>query len=54
MMILLNFSHPVTAEHLAQVEALAGRTVERVIGAPAQFDHARSFADQRDEARSRR
>jgi len=45
-MILLNFSHPLTPEHLAQVEALAGQPVERVIHAPAQFDHARPFDEQ--------
>jgi hypothetical protein len=45
-MILLNFSHPLTPDHMAQVEALAGRPVERVIHAPAQFDHARPFDEQ--------
>lgn len=45
-MILLNFSHPLTAEHLAQVEALAGDKIERVIEAPAQFDHAQPFGAQ--------
>lgn len=45
-MILLNFAHPLTAEHLAQVEAISGQTAERVIDAPAQFDHAQPFAAQ--------
>lgn len=45
-MILINFSHPLTDDQLAQVEALSGQTVERVIDAPAHFDHARSFAGQ--------
>lgn len=45
-MILLNFSHPLTPDHLAQVEALVGEKVRRVIDAPAQFDHARSFVAQ--------
>jgi hypothetical protein len=45
-MILLNFSHPFTPDHLAQIEALAGEEVARVIDAPAQFDHAQPFADQ--------
>jgi hypothetical protein len=45
-MILLNFSHPLTPDHLAQVETLAGEKVERVIDVPTQFDHARPFAEQ--------
>jgi len=45
-MILLNFSHPLTADHLAQLEALTGRTVERVVDVPVQFDVAVSFVTQ--------
>lgn len=45
-MILLNFTHPLTPTHLAQLEALAGRAVARVIDRPAQFDHALPFAEQ--------
>lgn len=45
-MILLNFTHPLTADHLAQLEALAGQAVERVMDVPAQFDVAASFATQ--------
>jgi hypothetical protein len=45
-MILLNFSHPLTSAQLAQVEALAGATVERVIAAPTQFDTQQPFAPQ--------
>ncbi|MGQ9492669.1 MAG: CRISPR-associated protein Csx15 [Anaerolineae bacterium] len=45
-MILLNFSHPLTTEHLAQIEALAGNPVERVIDAPTQFDHEQPFVPQ--------
>ncbi len=45
-MILLNFSHPLTPDHLAQIEALVGEKIARVIDAPAQFDHARPFAPQ--------
>ncbi len=37
-MIVLNFSHPLTPDHLAQVEALTGQKVERVVEAPAQVD----------------
>jgi hypothetical protein len=45
-MLLLNFAHPLTAAHLARVGELAGRSVERVIAVPAQFDHAAPFVDQ--------
>lgn len=45
-MIILNFSHPLTAEHLAQIETLSGQSVERVVDAPAQFDHVQPFAAQ--------
>lgn len=44
-MIVLNFSHPLTPNHLAQAEALTGQAVERVMDALAQFDHAQSFPD---------
>ncbi len=45
-MILVNFSHPLTAAQLERVEALAERKVERVIEVRAQFDHERPFAEQ--------
>ena len=52
-MILLNFTHPLTAAQLAQVEALignhpagTGQAVDRVVDAPAQFDVATPFAPQ--------
>ena len=45
-MILVNFAHPITPAQQQQIEALAGRTVERVIDVPAHFDHVRPFADQ--------
>lgn len=37
-MILLNFAHPLTHEHIQQIEALSGRKVERTIDLPAQID----------------
>ena len=46
VMIVLNFSHPLTPDHLAQTEALTEQAVERVMDALAQFDHAQSFPDQ--------
>ena len=45
-MILLNFSHPLTVEHLAQVEALVGQAAERVINVPVQVDHDRPLDEQ--------
>ena len=45
-MILLNFSHPLTADHLAQVEALIGQRVAEVRGEMPQFDHRASFVEQ--------
>lgn len=45
-MIILNFSHPLTEEHLARIEALAGEKVERVIEIPAQLDPGMPFAPQ--------
>jgi len=44
--LLLNFSHPLTADHLAQIQALAGAQVERVIEAAVQFDTAQPFVPQ--------
>ena len=37
-MILLNFSHPLTPNHLGQIEALTGHKVERVIAVHSQID----------------
>ncbi len=45
-MLLLNFSHPLTPAHLAQVEALTGQPVAQVIDLPVQFDTERPFLPQ--------
>lgn len=45
-MLLLNFSHPLTPAQLAQLAALTGAAVERVLAAPAQFDAAQPFVPQ--------
>lgn len=45
-MILLNFSHPITPEQGAQIEALAGAPLEQVIHLPVQFDHALPYPPQ--------
>jgi hypothetical protein len=44
--ILLNFSHPLTADQSAQVERLAGQALERVVDLAVHFDHAAPFAEQ--------
>ncbi len=49
-MILLNFSHPITPAQQAQIEALAGAPVDRIVEAPVQFDEQRPFAPQLEEA----
>mgnify|MGYP005843362907 CR=1 FL=1 len=45
-MILLNFAHPITPDHLQQVEALAGQPVERVIEVHSQIDPQQPLAPQ--------
>jgi len=45
-MILLNFSHPLTPNHLAQIEALTDEQVERVIEIPSQVDPQQPLVPQ--------
>ena len=45
-MLLINFSHPLTADHLAQLATLVDQTVERVVDVPVQFDVTVSFETQ--------
>jgi hypothetical protein len=45
-MILLNFSHPITAEQQAQIENLVNQKVEKVIYLPVQFDHNQPYLQQ--------
>ena len=45
-MILLNFSHPITANQLEQVEAMTQRKIESVIVTPCQFSQSQPFAEQ--------
>ncbi|MFN7037750.1 MAG: CRISPR-associated protein Csx15, partial [Bellilinea sp.] len=42
MILLLNFSHPLTPEQIRQVEALAGQPVE-VLDIPVHFDNNQPF-----------
>jgi len=44
-MILLNYSHPLTLDHLAQLEALTGAPVTDVRDIPAQLDLDTPFAE---------
>jgi hypothetical protein len=45
-MILLNFSHPLTPDHLHQIETLTGHKVERVIEISSQIDPQQPLAQQ--------
>lgn len=45
-MLVVNFSHPLTANQITRIETLAGQPVERVLDAPAQFDNALPFLPQ--------
>ena len=47
-MILLNFSHPVTAAQIAQIEQLTGLSTARTIAALPQFDEQAPFVPQVD------
>ncbi len=48
-MILLNFSHPLTPEQLAQVAELTAQPIDRVLSLPAQFDHQQPFGSQLEQ-----
>ena len=45
-MIVLNFAHPITEEQRAQIEALTGQTIERVVDIPSQIDVQHPLAPQ--------
>jgi hypothetical protein len=44
--LILNYAHPLTAAHVAQLESLTGAGVDEVREIPAQLDLGRAFADQ--------
>lgn len=48
IMILLNFSHPITKEQRDQIESLTGVAIRRVIVSTPQFDQGQPFAAQTD------
>ena len=45
-MLVLNFAHPLTDEHLAQIERLTGQKPERVIVINSQIDPQQPMAPQ--------
>ena len=45
-MLLLNFSHPLSQEQQAQIEAITGQPIQRTIDAMPQFDEQQSFEPQ--------
>ena len=45
-MILLNFSHPITPEQRAQIEALTGQRIARLVDIPSQIDVQQPLAPQ--------
>ena len=45
-MILLNFAHPLTPEHLEQIESLTGQKVQRVIEIHSQIDPQQPLVPQ--------
>ncbi|HLG63212.1 MAG TPA: CRISPR-associated protein Csx15 [Ktedonosporobacter sp.] len=45
-MLILNFTHPLTDEHRAQIEALAGTSIDEIRTLPVQIDQAQSLAAQ--------
>jgi hypothetical protein len=45
-MVILNFAHPLRPEHVAQIAALTGQEVDRVVEVGTQFDVERPFAEQ--------
>lgn len=46
MMLLLNLSHPLTAEQLQQIEALSGKKIGAVKNITVHFDAAKPYPEQ--------
>lgn len=45
-MILINFSHPITQEQQAEIEALTNQCVETILPVSSQFSHDIPFPEQ--------
>ncbi len=45
-MRVLNFTHPLSSEHLAAIKHLTGQEIEQVRDIPTRFDHDEPFIDQ--------
>ena len=45
-MLILNFAHPLTDEHKAQIEALANIAVDEILTIPVQIDQAQPLGPQ--------
>ena len=45
-MLILNFTHPLTDEHRAQIETLAGIVIDEIRTIPVQIDQSRALEDQ--------
>lgn len=45
-MLLLNFSHPLTASQLEQIEAVSGKKIRDVKNIAVHFDAAKTYAEQ--------
>lgn len=45
-MIILNFTHPLTREHMQQIRETVDHSIDKVINVPTQLDHGRSFPEQ--------
>lgn len=45
-MIIVNFSHPLSALQQEQLARACGQAIERIVNVPVQCDHAQPFAQQ--------
>jgi len=45
-MIILNFAHPLTEDHIRQIEAITGQPITRVIPIPSQIDPQKPLVPQ--------
>jgi hypothetical protein len=45
-MLLLNFAHPLTSDHMQHIESLTGQQIERAIEVPSQIDTQQPLVPQ--------